>query len=150
IGRARPAPMRLPGVLTTPAGAGRRPGYWSKNMPFTASCSACGFTKSVPEAYVGKKVRCPKCGHQFRVMAPTESTPLDVLPADCIPDVLPVEDPDLVQPTSCINHLANGEIVIHARNVEEAKLGIKVLRAKKKELTLAKRANMQQQREIRA
>jgi len=46
--------------------------------------------------------------------------------------------------------LPNGQVSIHVSNVAEAKLALSELRTKKKELALAKRAAIQEQRQIRA
>jgi hypothetical protein len=43
-------------------------------MPFTAGCSFCPYTLTVPDRAMGACVRCPKCGNYFTV-APTHSTP---------------------------------------------------------------------------
>jgi hypothetical protein len=53
-------------------------------------------------------------------------------------------------PSSFVTFTASGQIRVHTRNAAEAKAAIRELRTKKKELSLSKRAIMQEQREIRA
>jgi hypothetical protein len=67
-----------------------------------------------------------------------------------IPEVIPVDPVPEVLPASYITMTPSGQIAVHARNAAEAKLAIRELRAKKKEISLTKRAIMQEQREIRA
>jgi hypothetical protein len=70
---------------------------------------------------------------------------------EAIPEVLPVVEPVLdVLQESYVTFTANGQILVHATNAPQAKVAIRELRVRKKELSLSKRAIMQQQREIRA
>lgn len=45
-------------------------------------CEACGFSKKVPDKFLGRKVRCPGCGQ----MATVEADPADLKLDDVIPE----------------------------------------------------------------
>jgi hypothetical protein len=69
---------------------------------------------------------------------------------EVITEVTTVEPIPEVLPASFVTFTPKGEIHVHARNTAEAKMAIRELRTKKKELSLSKRAIMQEKREIRA
>ena len=45
-------------------------------MPLTIACPNCGKSLKLPEAVVGKRVRCPGCQEVFTATAPEEEEPI--------------------------------------------------------------------------
>ena len=143
-------------------------------------CPSCRKNLRAPEDKVGAKSSCPACKQALYVPPPvrnpsptvqnpsssvtpnlpapvkksTDEVILEVIPVGDIPDVLPAGNARgqhlTMKPSSYVTFLPNGQINLHARNVPEAKLAIQELRARKRQLVLAKRQIMQEQREIRA
>jgi hypothetical protein len=120
------------------------------------ACPACGTMYKVGDEFAGRTTNCRKCRQPLQVPAPTKAPPVPVqivVPQpveETIPEVVPVDPVPEVMPASLVTFTEDGQIRVHANNAAEAKLAIRELRAKKKELSLSKREIMQQQREIRA
>ena len=58
-------------------------------MPETIACSQCGSPLRLPEAYIGREVRCPSCQETFTARLPDE--PRERLPAS-YPDLQDNDD----------------------------------------------------------
>src|ERR1035437_6214828 len=62
-------------------------------MPITAICPECGKVGRIPDEYVKKRIRCPKCGTNFNVPEPKREP---------LPDLPPLQEDDnplTAQPT---------------------------------------------------
>src|SRR5262249_11251818 len=128
---------------------------FSRDNMIHFACPACGTGYKVGDEFAGRRTKCRKCGQPLEVPAPPKALPVPAQivvpePQETIPEVVPVDPVPEVLPASLVTFTADGQIRVHARSAAEAKLAIRELRAKKKELSLSKRAIMQQQREIRA
>lgn len=56
-------------------------------MPISLSCAGCNTTLKVPDAFAGKKVKCPKCQAAMVVPAPVDDlAPVEVMPEDRVRD----------------------------------------------------------------
>ena len=113
-------------------------------------CPACGIRYKVADEFAGRRTKCRKCGEPLDVPGPPTPPPVRRRPITREPVQEVVESVPEVLPASLVTFAEHGEIRVQARNSAEAKLAIKELRAKKKQLSLSKRAITQQQREIRA
>jgi predicted RNA-binding Zn-ribbon protein involved in translation (DUF1610 family) len=62
----------------------------------TITCAGCGRQLAVPERYLGRDLKCPDCGHPFRVEAPASRTSLPAPappPAESQPSPVPQPNP---------------------------------------------------------
>ena len=120
------------------------------------TCPSCGASYNVGDEFAGRTTKCRKCVQPLQVPAITRTSTVPaqiVIPKpvqETIPEALPADPVPEVLPVSLVTFAANGQVRVDARSAAEAKAAIRELKAKKKELSLSKRAIMQKQREIRA
>jgi hypothetical protein len=111
------------------------------------ACPACGVGYKAAEEFAGRKTKCRKCGGSLEVPVP-ELLP-EVLPVEApapAPEPLPkprrpkpaLSEPPLA-PRPLVTITDDGKVLVNAKDEAEVKQAIRELRAKRKEVSLAKK-----------
>jgi hypothetical protein len=131
-------------------------------------CPKCQRKLVWKDGILGKRVKCPKCNHVFRLAAPSTAADQNVveappilenswsppndsqIPQSCLPSPSHTGQLVTAEPQPLVNLAPDGRLSVQWSNAKEARAVVKELRQIKKRFALEKRQIAQEQRAIRA